>query len=271
MSRTRDAAAVGLHRAVQVAPMAFADAGHLDPGRRRIDRGPTRADRPQLLGALDLAEGEQQPGRDPAQGVRLGGIGRGALGRLDELERIVDGAGPKQLERHAARVEHARVAPAAVAQPAQLRLEEDEADDVLEVVVEDLGQDVRRSTLQVAEVARRDLRAGAVGCALDSEHAGLDVGQPGAAERPPEEPPGIGQEVVVGVGQRRLLAEEAVNRETGGEHRHVERAAVVRDEARERREVRGDRAQERRLVREVGEQVLAHGHPRRRPIGRWPP
>ena len=171
--------------------------------------------------------GEQQPGRDPAQGVRLGGIGRGTLGRLDELERIVHGAGPKQLERHASRVEHARVAPAAVAQPAQLRLEEDEAHDVLEVVVEDLGQDVWRATVQVAEVARRDLASRAVGSALDSEHAGLDVGQPGAAQRPAEEAPRIGQEVVVGVGQRRLLAEQAVNGEARGEHRHVEGAAVV--------------------------------------------
>ena len=63
----------------------------------------------------------QQPRRHATQGVRLGRVGRDGLRRLDQLEGVVDGAGAQELERHAARVEHARVTPAAVPQPRTAR------------------------------------------------------------------------------------------------------------------------------------------------------
>ena len=122
--------------------MALPDAGDLDPGPGRVHRRAPRADGPQLLGTLDLTEREQQPRRHTAECVRLGRVSRDGLGHLDQLESVVDGAGAQELERHAAGVEYRRVAPAATAQSGQLRFEQYEADDVLEVVIEHLGEDV---------------------------------------------------------------------------------------------------------------------------------
>ena len=62
---------------------------------------------------------------------------------------------------------------------------------------------------------------------MHAEHAGLHVRQPRAAERATEQPPRLRQEVVVGVGDGGLLAEQAVDGEARGEHRHVEGSAVV--------------------------------------------
>ena len=92
--------------------MPLTDPRHLDPRARRVDRGPSRPDLPQGLGALDVAEGDEEPPGHPPQRVGLAGIRVDGLGRLDQLEGVVDGAGSQKLEGHAPRVEDRRVAPA---------------------------------------------------------------------------------------------------------------------------------------------------------------
>ena len=96
---------------------------------------------------------------------------------------------------------------------------------VLEVVVEDLGEDVGRAAAQVPEVAGRNLGARAVGRAPHARAPRLHVRQPRAPEQPPEEATRIRQQVVVlggqgrparGRGRGRSAARRASGRRTPG-------------------------------------------------------
>ena len=166
-----------------------------------------------------------------------------------------------EVDRHAVWVEDRRLAPGASPKSDDLRLEQGERDDVLQVVVEHLGQELGRAAAEVVEIAPGDVAPGDIGVAPHAEHPRFHLAEACAAKSTPPEPSGDRQEVVVESGQGGLLREKAVHGQAAREHRQVEGTAVVRDHPRCACELASHSSEESPFMRVVGEQVLPHDDP----------